>query len=409
MIEAAVFGFGTVGSGVVELIDKNQEQICRQVPEGIHIKYILDIREFPGSPYADRVVHDIEQILSDPEIRICCETMGGKEPAFTFTRRALEKGISVCTSNKELVESRGTELLKVAREHQCSYLFEASVGGGIPILRPLRCCLAQEDITSVMGILNGTTNYILTKMENEKAAFEDVLKKAQEMGYAERNPEADIEGHDCCRKIAILASLITGKKAAYEEIPCEGITDITQEDFEAAAAIGRKVKLLGVASRKGNGHFAVRTAPFLLTSENPLYAVSDVFNGILVHGNMVDDLMFYGRGAGKDATASAVVSDVIELALTAGHTIPGGWSEEKLNIASGTLQDDEVFRYMIRVDIRQKEAAISAFGISEEAAEGIWRSEEKQQIAFVTEPMSDQDFEELADAVSVLGSIRLIG
>ena len=231
MIEIAVLGFGTVGSGVVELIDNNQEWIRRSVPEGIHVKYILDIWEFPNRSYADRVVHNIDLITEDPEVKIVCETMGGKEPAFTFSRKALESGKSVCTSNKELVEALGTELMLTAKQNGMSYLFEASVGGGIPILRPLRNSLVQEEITTIGGILNGTTNYILTKMEQEGAAFDDVLKIAQERGYAERNPEADVEGYDCGRKIAILASLATGKKADYDEIPCEGITKIAAPDF----------------------------------------------------------------------------------------------------------------------------------------------------------------------------------
>ncbi|HAB93589.1 MAG TPA: homoserine dehydrogenase, partial [Lachnospiraceae bacterium] len=202
MINMAVLGFGTVGSGVVELIDRNQEVIRRSVPEGIFVKYILDLRDFPESPYRDRVTHEFQDILDDSEISVICETMGGKEPAFTFSKKALERGISVCTSNKELVAAHGPELLKIAAEHSCSYMFEASVGGGIPLIRPIRACLTQENITSIFGILNGTTNYIMTRMEKAGLSFDTALKEAQENGYAERNPEADVEGHDACRKIA---------------------------------------------------------------------------------------------------------------------------------------------------------------------------------------------------------------
>ena len=222
MIKAAVLGFGTVGSGVVELFDINRDSVKRRVPEGVEVKYILDLREFPDSPYADRVVHDFNIILDDPEIRVICETMGGKEPAFTFSKKALERGISVCTSNKELVAAHGPELLRIAAENNCSYLFEASVGGGIPIIRPMNTSLAPEYITKIIGILNGTTNYMMTRMEQEDISFEDVLKQAQDRGYAERNPEADIEGHDACRKIAILSSLMCGKTVRYPAPRCRG-------------------------------------------------------------------------------------------------------------------------------------------------------------------------------------------
>ena len=228
MINMAVLGFGTVGSGVVELIDRNQEVIRRSVPEGIYVKYILDLRDFPQSPYNSRVTHDYQDILDDGGISVICETMGGREPAFTFTKKALEKGISVCTSNKELVAAHGPELLKIAAKNNCSYLFEASVGGGIPLIRPIRECLTQENITSIFGILNGTTNYIMTRMEKAGLSFDTALKEAQENGYAERNPEADVEGHDACRKIAILSSLMSGKTVRYEDIPCEGISRITR-------------------------------------------------------------------------------------------------------------------------------------------------------------------------------------
>ncbi|MBQ9564149.1 MAG: homoserine dehydrogenase [Synergistaceae bacterium] len=321
----AVLGFGTVGGGVVELIEKNQEEVSRAAGGEVYVKYILDIRDFPGSPYADRVVRDVNTILEDPEIKVICETMGGTEPAFSYTRRALKRGISVCTSNKELVDAFGGELTNVAREYYCSYLFEASVGGGIPLLRPLREALKQEKLGSVMGILNGTCNYILTKMGTEDMEFADALKQAQENGFAERNPDADILGHDTARKLAILASLLSGNRVSHEQIPCEGITKITKADIQRARDQGKAIKLLGVCQRDPDtGSLSAMTAPCLVPMDNPLYGVSDVFNGVLVHGNMVGDVMFYGRGAGKLPTASAVVSDVIECVRNEGRFVDNG-------------------------------------------------------------------------------------
>ena len=238
MIQVAVLGYGTVGSGVVEVIEKNKAEINKKSGEELNIRYILDLRDFPGDPYEDKVVHDVELILNDPEVQIICETMGGLKPAYDFTRRALLAGKSVCTSNKELVAVHGPELIQIAHENKCNYLFEASVGGGIPIIRPLNYSLTAEKIDAITGILNGTTNYILSKMEKEGADFADVLKEAQEKGYAERNPEADVEGYDACRKIAILSSLMSGKNVKYEDIYTEGITKITSTDFTYAHAMG---------------------------------------------------------------------------------------------------------------------------------------------------------------------------
>ena len=358
MIQMAVLGFGTVGGGVVEVIDRNQEVIRKTVPQGIFVKYILDLRDFPDSPYNDRVTHDYQDILDDGEISVICETMGGREPAYTFTKKALERGISVCTSNKELVAAHGPELLEIARCHNCSYLFEASVGGGIPLIRPINACLTQEDITSVFGILNGTTNYILTRMERSGLSFEDALREAQEKGYAERNPAADVEGHDACRKIAILSSLISAKTVRYEDIPCEGISRITTADFGYARSMKMAIKLLGVSRKQEDGGLSVRTAPFLVREDHPLHSVQDVFNGVFVHGNMVDDLMFYGRGAGKYPTASAVVSDVMECARNLGRNVDCNWSGEVLKIADPMK---ESYRYFVRLDQDEKEAAAAAF------------------------------------------------
>ena len=315
MINIAILGLGTVGGGVAEVIEKNQSEIKRVLGDNIHVKYILDIRDLPG------VVRDINIIVNDPDIKVICETMGGKEPAYTYTHLALEHGISVCTSNKELVDAHGVELSRIAREHNCSYLFEASVGGGIPIIRPLRESVAHEKITRIAGILNGTCNYILTNMKSGKS-FDEALKEAQEKGFAERNPAADVEGHDTARKIAILASLVTGKKFSYEQVHCEGITNITQQDIIDAQAHNMSIKLLGVYQ---DGY--ILTAPFLIPASSPLYGVNDVFNGIMVTGTQVDNLMFYGRGTGKLPTASAVVSDVIQCAKNINTNINNNFAD----------------------------------------------------------------------------------
>ena len=398
MIKAAVLGFGTVGSGVVELFDLNRASVERRVPGGVEVKYILDLREFPDSPYADRVVHDFDVILNDPEIRVICETMGGKEPAFTFSRKALEKGISVCTSNKELVAAHGPELLRIAQDHNCSYLFEASVGGGIPIIRPMNTSLAPEYITQIIGILNGTTNYMMTRMEQEDISFEDVLRQAQENGYAEKNPEADIEGHDACRKIAILSSLMCGKTVRYEDIPCEGISRITMTDVAYARGMGRAIKLLGISERDPEtGSFFVRTAPYMVPAGHPLHGVEDVFNAVFVHGNLVDDVMFYGRGAGKFPTASAVVSDMLDCALSIGQTIPVRWSDEVMSLSDPA---QKVSRFFVRIEAGQKEGAEALFAGSEPVTASTAPADE---YAFITAPMTEAAF---ADCTGRLEGIR---
>ncbi|MCR5347684.1 MAG: homoserine dehydrogenase [Fretibacterium sp.] len=324
----AVLGFGTVGSGVVELVDKNQAEVRAAAGGEVYVKYILDIRDFPESPYAGRIVRDVDVILNDPDVDVVCETMGGKEHAFTFTKAALEKGKSVCTSNKELVDAHGVELTAAAKAHKCSYLFEASVGGGIPLLRTLREGLKQEKILSVVGILNGTCNYILTRMDRENMDFAVALSQAQANGFAERNPDADVKGYDTARKLAILASLISGKHVGYEQIPCSGITKVDVSALKKARAQGKAIKLLGICRKDPEtGELSAVTAPCLVPESNPLYGVNDVFNAVLINGSMVGDVMLYGRGAGKLPTASAVVSDVIECIRNAGRFIEAGIPE----------------------------------------------------------------------------------
>ena len=314
MVNVAILGFGVVGSGVAEVLATNGEHIDHKVEDLIRLKYILDVRDFPDSPFADKVIHDFSIIENDPEVNIVVETIGGARVAREFTERALKAGKSVVTSNKELVAEHGYDLLKLAEEHGVSYLFEASVGGGIPIIRPLNQCLAANEITEICGILNGTTNYILTRMIRAGLSFAAALKEAQENGYAEQDPTADIEGHDACRKICILASLAFGRHVYPDQVPTQGITGVTLADVAYAESCGKKIKLLGRAIHRPDGRVCAFVAPHLVDLEDPLSGVEDVFNAITVRGNAIGDVMFYGRGAGKLPTASAVVADVIDAA-----------------------------------------------------------------------------------------------
>lgn len=398
MIQVAVLGYGTVGSGVVEVIEKNKAEINKKSGEELNVKYILDLRDFPGDPYEDKVVHDVNMILDDPEVKIICETMGGLKPAYDFTKKALSLGKSVCTSNKELVAAYGPELIRVAHENKCNYLFEASVGGGIPIIRPLNYSLTAEKIDAITGILNGTTNYILTKMDREGADFEAVLKEAQEKGYAERNPEADVEGYDACRKIAILSSLMCCKNVKYEEIYTEGITKITATDFVYARAMGRTIKLLA-QSKEVDGKLFAMVAPFMISRDNPLYMVNDVFNAVCVHGNMLGDSMYYGKGAGKLPTASAVVSDVVDCARHIGKVIMCFWDDEDVKVSDVSEARRAFF---VRVDVAKEKEAIDAF-----KSVRVIEADVEGEFAFVTDVMSEKEFNEKADAVGIISRIRM--
>ena len=345
MVNIAVLGYGTVGSGVVEVIDTNGAGINQRIGEKLQVKYVLDLKDFPGDPVQEKIVHDFETIIQDEEINIVVEVMGGIEPAYTFVKRSLLAGKSVATSNKALVAKHGAELLSIAKEKNINFLFEASVGGGIPIIRPLNSSLTADEIEEITGILNGTTNYMLTKMFYEGADYDTVLKEAQANGYAERNPEADVEGYDACRKIAILSSLISGNQVDFEDIYCEGITKITTEDMKYAKAMGTTIKLLASSKRDGSRLHAI-VAPCMLYPEHPLYNVNGVFNAIFVHGNVLGDAMFYGSGAGKLPTASAVVADVVDAAKHLNRNIMTMWKQEKL-----TLEDkgDAKRRFFIRM------------------------------------------------------------
>lgn len=312
VVNVAVMGHGVVGSGVVEVLLEHEENIEKKAKSKINVKYILDLRDFPGLSYSDRFIKDFDLILKDDSIRVVVEVMGGIHPAYEYVKACLESGKSVVTSNKELVAACGAELLKIAGEKNVNFLFEASVGGGIPVLRPIAQCLAANDLYEVTGILNGTTNFILTKMIKENMSFDDALKLAQQLGYAEREPSADVDGHDACRKICILASISFGKHVYPNQVRTEGIRAITIADTEYAASYNSVIKLIGHARLLDDGKVSADVYPALISKDNQLSGVDDVFNAIMVRGDAIGDVMFYGRGAGKLPTASAVVADVID-------------------------------------------------------------------------------------------------
>ena len=399
MAKAALLGYGTIGSGVAEILRVNADTVAGKAGERIELKYILDLRDFPGDINEDKIVHDIDIILSDPEVSVVVEAMGGVEPAYTFTKGALLAGKCVTTSNKALVAKHGAELIAIAKERDLSFLFEASVGGGIPIISPMISSLTANVIEEVTGILNGTTNYMMTRMSEEGLEFDDVLKDAQRKGFAEADPTADIEGYDACRKIAILTSLASEKQVDFEDIPCEGITNITAADFKYAKALGRSIKLLASSRRMGDTYSAL-VAPFLLSPDHPLYPVSGVFNAVFVNGNMLGDAMFYGSGAGKLPTASAVVSDIIDMVKHAGEHIEVRWSSEKLVLADSTQAE---YAYFVRT-AAGKNAVESAFGTVDYVDAGI-----EGETAFVTGTMSGAAFEAAEKEIGgVLNRIRLL-
>ena len=340
MIQVAIMGHGTVGSGVYAVFEMNAREISRAVGQPVEVKYVLDLRDFSSLPYADKFITDFSVIENDPEVTVVAEVMGGVGAAYEFTKRCLKAGKSVCTSNKELVATHGEELLALAKAHNVNYLFEASVGGGIPVIRPMMQCLAANRIDEICGILNGTTNYILSEMIHKGVSFEDALKQAQALGYAENDPTADIEGHDACRKICILSDLAFGDKIDPNEVSCQGISKITLKDVALADELGYVIKLIGRAKRAENGKIYAFVAPHLVAKSSPLAAVEEVFNGIMVTGNAVGEVMFYGQGAGKLATASAVVADMMDAIAHADKRRPVEWGDgsEKLLLPLDALE-----------------------------------------------------------------------
>ena len=399
MIKIAILGYGTIGSGVVEVLQTNKESIAKRAGDEIEVKYILDLRDFPGDPMADKVVHDYDIIVNDEEVQVVVEAMGGVEPAYTFVKKALLAGKNVTTSNKALVAKHGAELLAIAKEQNINFLFEASVGGGIPIIRPLNSSLTADEIEEVTGILNGTTNYMLSKMTFEGLEFDDVLKDAQSRGYAEADPTADIEGHDACRKIAILTSLVCGQQVDFEEIYTEGITKITATDIKYAKAMGRVIKLLATSKKVDDSYYAM-VAPFMLSQQHPLFSVNDVFNAIFVHGNVLGDAMFYGSGAGKLPTASAVVADIVDIAKHLNKNILISWSTKKLNLVDCNRAES---RFFVRTT-ETKEAAKAVFG----DVEFVKVPEITGEIAFLTGVMSEEEFaNKAAELKNILQRIRV--
>ena len=339
MISVALLGFGVVGSGTAEVLTHNKKMIEAHIGDEIAIKYILDLREFPDSPFGHLVVHDFNMILNDPEVSIVAEMMGGSHPAYDFTKALLSAGKSVVTSNKEVVSTFGVELLELAEKNGARYLFEASVGGGIPIIRPLGNDLMANEVLSVDGILNGTTNFILTKMKNEGSDFEDVLKEAQRLGYAEADPSADVDGIDAARKIAILGAMASGKLADPKKIPTKGIREVTAEDTEIAKEMGYAIKLIGHYEKTDCGRLSLSVAPRFVPFSNPISGIDDVFNGIMVRGNMLGDAMFYGRGAGKLPTASAVCADIIDAAKSpVARAVPLRWAASEDNLTADEIK-----------------------------------------------------------------------
>ena len=397
-MKVAIMGYGTIGSGVAEVLEVNRDVIAKRCQEPLELKYVLDLRDFAGDPIADKVVHDYKVIAEDPEVAIVVETMGGVEPAYTCVKAMLEKGKHVATSNKALVADRGAELIEIARAHKVNFLFGASVGGGIPIIRPLQSCLTGDVIERITGIINGTTNYMMTKMTREGSDFDEVLADAQDKGYAEKDPTADIEGYDACRKIAILTSLVCGKQVDYQDIPTEGISHITATDIRYANAMGRAIKLLADSKMSGDT-YSVRVAPFLLLPDHPLYHVDGVFNAIFVHGNMLGDGMFYGSGAGKLPTASAVVADMVDMAKHIDKNIYLRWDKEKMILADPMEQR---YRYFVRAE-DDMDAVKAAFGEVEVVDAGV-----SGENGFVTGEMSEREYRQRAGKLSgVLQMIRM--
>ncbi len=385
MINVAVLGYGTIGSGVVEVLNMNQEIVTRNAGQEVRVKYVLDIRSFPGNPIENMLVHDFDTILNDPEIDIVVEVMGGTTPAYEYVKSALLAGKNVCTSNKALVAAHGPELIQIAREKNINFLFEASVGGGIPIIRPILRSLNVDNFYEITGILNGTTNYILTKMYNEGGSFEEALKEAQALGYAESDPTADVDGFDAARKIAILSSLMYGKNMNYEDLSVEGIRNISSVDVDYAKALGMKIKLLGITYNI-SGEIYSEVAPHMIDSANPLYGVDDVKNGIQLKGNLLGDTMFYGAGAGKLPTASAVVSDIIDEAKHLNTNIPIIWEKENVTLAERGKHESKFF---IRVDKEYAEIK-NIFDLEQL----VTLDQYKDEYAIVTTKMTFADFYE---------------
>ena len=411
MAKIAVLGYGVVGSGTVEVFYKSKENLEKKAGEPLDIKYILDVREFPDSPYADKFVKDFDVILNDPEVSVVSEVIGGIDPAYGFVKSALMAGKSVVTSNKELVAVKGAELLKIAKEKNVNFFFEASVGGGIPIIKPIHACLEANEIDEIAGILNGTTNFILTKMIRDGMGFEEALKIAQELGYAERNPAADVEGTDACRKICILASLAFGKHVYPESVHTEGITKVTLQDVEYIDSCDSKIKLIGCARREDSGEISIGVFPAVIKNESQLAGVNDVFNAILVRGDATGDVVFYGKGAGKLPTASAVVSDIVSAVKHSDTSRSLTWSDSEQSF----IRPFEKFTcaHYIRLssdNIKAAESEVAAlFGEVEYLSS---KNRPENELAFITKVIPENDArnacEKLSQRAKIMGRLRVL-
>ena len=399
MIKVAVLGYGNIGSGVVQVLLKNKETIAKKAGDEIVPACVLDLRDFPGDVMEDKVVKDINLITQNPEISIVVETMGGTKPAYAFVKACLEAGKHVATSNKELVAAHGPELLDIAKAHHVSFLFEASVGGGIPIIRPLVSSITSDAVTEITGILNGTTNYMLTKMSEDGLDYDAVLEDAQERGYAERNPAADVEGHDARRKIAILSSLAFGKYVDYEDVYTEGITKITSADFAYAKVLGSRIKLFGTSKKKDDGSISTMVCPVMITNEHPLFAVNDVMNAILVRGESMGDLMFYGAGAGKLPTASAVVADVVNAARNPKITEIAPYEPGKMTVSDHLKSTHS---YFVRVKGSDANAVAESFKAKHIVDAGI-----ADEFGLITAEWAENEFDALCENYPVVSVIRL--
>ena len=405
MISVAIMGHGVVGSGVDEIIRTHKDRLFSAIGEELDVKYILDLREFPDSPHADRFTKNFEDIVSAVEVRVVAEAMGGLNPAYDYTKRLLKAGKSVVTSNKELVAQHGAELLQIAKDNNANYLFEASVGGGIPIIRPLSKCLAANEVDEIAGILNGTTNFILTKMISEGMGFDDALKLAQELGYAEKDPTADVEGHDACRKICILASLAYGKHVYPDNVHTEGITKITLEDVKYAENWGGVIKLIGRCKVEDDGKMDIGVAPMFVPSKSQLANINDVFNGIMVRGDCTGDVVFYGKGAGKLPTASAVVADIIDCALHLKRRKMLFWADSKEN--NTICKDDSKSALYIRVNTADKEDAYNKITEALGEVKVLTRENEPEnETAFATK--AEVKYGEAMKAVEAIDGINVL-